>query len=77
MSTQTATTSRSEYKPLGSNFLRGVSTVAMRIAGYIQQQRRSRATYMALRNLDDHMLRDIGLTRSDLVDLNSFDWKNR
>ena len=76
MSTPTATTSRSEYKLLGSNFLRSIRTIAMRIAGYIQEQRRSRATYMALRNLDDHLLRDIGLTRSDLVDLNCFDRKN-
>ncbi len=76
MSTPTATTSRSEYKLLDSNFLRGIRTAVMRIAGYIQEQRRSRATYLALRNLDDHMLRDIGLNRSDLFDLNTFGRNN-
>ena len=38
----------------------------------IRSYRNSRATYMALRDLDDRMLRDIGLSRADIVDLEIF-----
>lgn len=71
VSTPTAAASRSEFKLLVSTILRSIRTIAIGIAGYIQEQRRSRATCMAVRNLDEHMLRDIGLSRSNLVDLNS------
>ncbi len=44
----------------------------MQIALRIQRMRKARVTYKALRDLDDHMLRDIGLTRSDIVGLQNF-----
>ena len=72
MSTHTATTSRSEHKLHGSNLLQGMRRIVMRIAAHVNKRRRARETYMALRGLDDHMLKDIGLSRSDLVDLETF-----
>jgi uncharacterized protein YjiS (DUF1127 family) len=44
----------------------------MRIANRIQRMRKARATHTALRDLDNHMLKDIGLTRSDVIDLQNF-----
>lgn len=72
MSTSTATTSRSEHKLPASNILQGIRNAGKSIVAYIRNMRRSRETYMALRNLDDHMLKDIGLSRSDIVDLETF-----
>ena len=72
MNTSITTVSRSKHAPLGSNIFQTFRGVIMRIADHIRRMRAARANYVALRYLDDHMLRDIGLTRSDVVDLQNF-----
>ena len=69
MNTSVTTASRSKHASRGSNIFKAFWGVLVRIAGRIQRMRRARATYMALRHLDDHMLKDIGLTRADVLDL--------
>ncbi|WP_337660108.1 DUF1127 domain-containing protein [Anderseniella sp. Alg231-50] len=72
MNTSITTASRSKQGPLGSNIFQALRGAAMQIAGRIQRMREARAAYTALRDLDDRMLRDIGLSRSDVVDLQNF-----
>lgn len=72
MNTSTTTASRSKHTPLGPNIFQTFRGAVMQIADRILSMRKARATYKALRDLDDHMLRDIGLTRSDVVDLQNF-----
>lgn len=72
MNTSTTTASRSKRGLLGSKFIQTFRGAVVRIADRIQRMRKARATYTALRSLDDHMLRDIGLTRSDVFDLQNF-----
>ena len=72
MNTPIMTASRSKHGRLGSNIFQAFWGAVMRIADRIQRMRKARATYRALRDLDDHMLRDIGLTRSDVDDLLNF-----
>ena len=47
--------------------LRAVADIARRLAAGIKRERHARATYLALRNLDARMLRDLGLDRSELM----------
>lgn len=72
MNTSITTVSRSKHAPLGSNIFQTFRGAAMRIADRVRRMHKARTTYRALRDLDDHMLRDIGLTRSDVVDLQNF-----
>lgn len=72
MNTPMMTANRSKYAGLGPNIFQIFRNAVMQIADRIQRRRKARATYKALRDLDDHMLRDIGLTRSDVVDLQNF-----
>ncbi len=72
MNTSITTASRSKHAPLGSTILQTFRSAVAQIADRIRRMRNARANYAALRDLDDHMLRDIGLTRSDVVDLQNF-----
>ena len=72
MNTSATTASRSKSAPHGSNVFKAFWGAIMRIADRMQRMRKARATYTALRHLDDHMLRDIGLTRADVLDLQNF-----
>ena len=68
MNTSMKTAERLTQEPHGLSILKAV----MWIPDCIRSYRNSRATYMALRDLDDRMLRDIGLSRADIVDLEIF-----
>lgn len=72
MNTSITTATRSKRGRFGSNIFQSFRGAVIRIFDHIQRMRRARATYTALRDLDDHMLRDIGLTRSDVLDLRNF-----
>ena len=72
MNTSITTASRPKHAPAGSNIFQTFRDAVMQIALRIQRMRKARVTYKALRDLDDHMLRDIGLTRSDIVGLQNF-----
>ncbi|MEO9875921.1 MAG: DUF1127 domain-containing protein [Anderseniella sp.] len=72
MNTSVTTASRSKNGPLSSTIFQTFRGAVTQIAGRIQRMRTARANYTALRDLDDHMLRDIGLTRSDVIDLQNF-----
>lgn len=72
MNNSNTTATRSKPEPLGSNIFQSFRGAVIRIFDHMQRMRRARATYTALRDLDDHMLKDIGLTRSDVIDLQNF-----
>lgn len=72
MNTSSTTANRSKHASSGSTILQSMQAAVKQIADRFQRMRNARATYTALRDLDDHMLRDIGLTRSDVVDLQNF-----
>jgi len=72
MNTSLTTASRSKHAPLASTNFEAFRSAVTQIADRIQRRRKARANYAALRDLDDHMLRDIGLTRSDVIDLQNF-----
>lgn len=72
MNTSITTASGSKSALFGSGILQTVRGAVTQIAGYIGRLRETRATYRALRDLDDRMLRDIGLSRSDVIDLQNF-----
>jgi uncharacterized protein YjiS (DUF1127 family) len=72
MNTSITTASRAKPEPLASTIFQTFRSAVTQIADRTRRRRRARANYVALRDLDDHMLRDIGLTRSDVVDLQNF-----
>lgn len=72
MNTSITTANRSKDASSGSTIFQTMRGAVTQIADRLQRMRNARATYTALRDLDDHMLRDIGLTRSDIVDLQNF-----
>ena len=72
MNTSITTASRWKFALLGSTILPIFRRAVTRIGDRARRRRNARANYAALRDLDDHMLRDIGLTRSDVVDLQNF-----
>ncbi len=72
MNTSVTTAQRSKQQPDGLNILRTFRHVVTRIAGRIRGIDETRTTYRALRDLDDRLLRDIGLTRADVAELRTF-----
>ena len=72
MNTSMNTVGRLTQEPHGLSMFQSFRKAAMWVPDRIRSYRKSRATYMALRDLDDHMLRDIGLSRADIVDLEIF-----
>jgi uncharacterized protein YjiS (DUF1127 family) len=46
---------------------RGTAATARRVLGAWQRRRQGRATYLALRGLDDRALRDLGMDRSEIL----------
>lgn len=72
MNPSIASTDRANEKPRGSSFFQTLMHSFTKITDRITRARKTRATYTALRDLDDHMLRDIGLSRADVADLQNF-----
>ncbi len=72
MNTSMKTAERLTQEPHGLSMFQSILKAVMWIPDCIRSYRNSRATYMALRDLDDRMLRDIGLSRADIVDLEIF-----
>ena len=72
MNTSMNTVERLTQEPHGLSIFQSFRKAAMWVPDRIRSYRESRATYMALRDLDDRMLRDIGLSRADIVDVEIF-----
>ncbi len=72
MNTSITTTSGAKHVSLVLTIHQTFRDAVTKITDRIRSMRNARANYAALRDLDDHMLSDIGLTRSDVVDLQNF-----
>lgn len=69
MNTSITTAGTAKPASLGSTVHQIFRRAVTQICDRTRRMRQARANYAALRDLDDHMLRDIGLTRSDVVNL--------
>lgn len=69
---------RSWYmRELIRTFMWSMSKAARRAYGRLRRQHRALAMTAALPELDDHMMRDIGLQRGDLADAFRAEWRMR